>query len=90
MIGGYIKVKQRRAEDREIKTTVYNILRNTEAIGLKTMDYDLLLQRTGEHLEELRLTYTRERLVEIIDEMIHEDILYRVTNEDGIRVGLTL
>ena len=86
---GYIRGKTRQAETREIKTTIYNIIRNTEAIGLKTMDYDLLVQRCGEHLEELRLNYTRSQIVKVLEEMIHDDILYRVTNEDGIRVGLT-
>lgn len=89
MITGYIRGKTRRAEPREIKTTIYNILKNTEAIGLKTMDYDLLVQRCGEHLEELRLNYTRTQIVEILEQMKHDDILYTVTAINGVRVGLT-
>ncbi len=86
---GYIRGKTRKAETREIKTTIYNIIRNTEAIGLKTMDYDLLVQRCSEHLEELRLNYTRSQIVEILEEMKHDDILYTVTAINGVRVGLT-
>lgn len=89
MITGYIRGKTRKAETREIKTTIYNIIRNTEAIGLKTMDYDLLVQRCGEHLEELRLNYTRSQIVKVLEEMKHDDILYTVTAINGVRVGLT-
>ena len=85
---GYIRGKTRQAEDREIRTTVYNILRNTEAIGCKTMSYTLLIQRVGEHLEEIRLTYNTQRVKEVINEMILEDILYRVTGEEDRHIGL--
>lgn len=90
MMTGYIKGKKRRAETREIKTTVYNILRNTEAIGEKTMHYDLLLQRVGEHLEELMLLYEHEKIVEVVHEMIMEDMLYRTTTETGYYIGLVI
>lgn len=89
MITGYIRGKTRKAETREIKTTIYNIIRNTEAIGLKTMDYDLLVQRVCERLDELRLSYTNDKIVDILEEMIYADIIYRVSNDDGVRVGLT-
>lgn len=84
MISRYIKLKTRKAENREIKTTIYNILKNTEAIGLKTMDYNLLIQRVGEHLEEIRLTYNDKKIVEIIDEMTKTGMIY----QKEIRVGL--
>ena len=89
MIMGYIRGKTRRAETREIKTTIYNVLRNTEAIGCQTMSYPLLVQRVGEHLEEIRLSYNRGQIVEVLEEMMNDDTIYRVTNEDGLRVGLT-
>ena len=89
MIRAYIKGKRRRAEDREIKTTVYNILKNTEAIGCKTMAYSLLVQRVCEHLEQINLTYTPSRVDEVITEMILENMIYRVTSEHGYNVGLT-
>lgn len=89
MIKGYIRGKTRRAETREIKTTIYNVLKNTEAIGCQTMSYLLLVQRVGEHLEEIRLSYNRGQIVEVLEEMMNDDIIYRVTNEEGLRVGLT-
>ena len=89
MIGKYIKGRNRQAEDREIKTTICQILVNTEVIGLQTMDYDMLVSRTGEHLGELNLGYTPERIVDSINTMIQEDTLYRVSNDNGYRVGLS-
>lgn len=89
-INGYIKGKKRRAEDREIKTSIYNILRNTEAIGMKTMQYDLLVQRTGEHLEEIRLNYTHERIRNVLNEMILDDMIYRVSTGKDMKVGLVI
>ncbi len=89
-ISGYVKGKKRRAEDREIKTTIYNILRNTEAIGRKTMQYDLLVQRTGEHLEEIRLNYTPQRVRDVLDEMILDDMIYRVSTGNTMKVGLVI
>ena len=88
MIRAYIKGKRRRAEDREIKTTVYNILKNTEAIGCKTMAYPLLIQRVCEHLENINLTYKEQRVHEVIEEMILENMIYRVTSSNGFNVGL--
>lgn len=88
MIQGYIRGKQRKAEDREIKTTVYNILRNTEIIGCKTMEYSLLLQRVCEHLEEIRFTYNIPQVEKCVSDMILDNMLYRVTGTDEIRIGL--
>lgn len=85
---GYIKGrKTRKAEKREIKTLIFNALINTEKIGLKTIRYDTLLQRVGEHLEELRLNYTRPLLESCLDEMVHDDQVYRVSSNEGIRIG---
>lgn len=89
MIGRYVKGRNRSAEDREIKTTIYHILLNTQAMGLQTMDYDMLLSRCAEQLDELRLGYTTERITFAINDMLMDDTLYRVTNDDGYRVGLS-
>lgn len=89
MINKYIKGRDRQAEDREIKTTIYHILLNTQAIGLKTMDHDMLLARCAEQLDELRLGYTTERITFAINDMLMDDTLYRVSNDDGYRVGLS-
>lgn len=88
MMKVYIKGKSRRAEDREIKTTVYHILKNTEAIGNRTIDYQKLVNRVYEHLDEIRLNVSKDRIIEVIDEMLLEDMIYRVTTSKGMRVGL--
>ena len=85
MISGYIKLKTRKAENREIKTTIYNILKNTEAIGKTKIPKDLLIQRTGEHLEEIRLTYTHQRIEENLQEMIQNKIIYQKEDEVGLK-----
>ena len=82
----YYPQKSRPAEEREIKTTVYNILRNTEAIGNNTMLYDVLVQRVGEHLEEIRLTYEKSSIEDAIKEMVFDDMVYLT---DGM-VGLVI
>ncbi len=87
-IHGYIRNKKRRVEDREIKTTVYNILRNTEAIGCKTMEYFLLIRRVSEHLTQINLTHNTKQIERCVDEMIYDDMVYRVTNETTIKIGL--
>ena len=89
MISKYIKGRDRQAEDREIKTTIYHILLNTEVIGLQTMDHDMLISRCAEHLDELRLGYTTERITFAINDMLMDDTLYRVSNDNGYRVGLS-
>lgn len=88
MIQGYIRGKTQKAEDRQIKTTIYNILRNTEAIGCKTMEYHMLIQRVGEHLDEIRYTYNTTRIENCLQEMIQDNMIYRVTGENEIRIGL--
>lgn len=82
----YLNDKKRPAQNREIKTTIYHILRNTEAIGNKNMPYDLLIRRTTEHLEEIRLTHTTEQVENALNEMLHDDMIYHV---DGF-VGLII
>lgn len=84
----YHNVKSRKAEDREIRTTICTILRNTEAIGNSTMEYETLTRRTCEHLENIRLTYTYKQIITILDEMIQEGLLYRVSTTEGMCIGL--
>lgn len=79
----------RRVEDREIKTTIFNILINNEAIGYKTIDYTLLIQLCRERLEDQKLNYTLERIVSVIEEMKKSDLLYTVTTISGDKLGLT-
>lgn len=89
MIHGYIKGTTRKAEDKQIKTLIYNAIINTEKIGNKTINEALLIQHVCEHMDMLRFNYNIPSVQRCLDEMIQDDKVYRVTTSDGIRVGLT-
>ena len=73
MINGFIKGKKsERATNTQIKTTIYNILRNTETIGQNRMKEETLLRRTQEHMEELRLITTQRQIQDCLSILIYE------------------
>ena len=73
MIEGYIRGKKtQKATNKQIKTTIYNILRNTEAIGQTGMKEETLLQRTQEHMEEIRLITTQRQIQDCLSILIYE------------------
>lgn len=87
MINGYIRGKTRKAEDKQIKTLIYNAIINTEKIGNKTISEQLLIQHVCEHMDMLRLNYTLPSVQRCLDEMIEEDKVYRVSTVKGMCIG---
>lgn len=88
-VAPYIKTSTRLAEDKDIKHTIYEVIKLHETLGNASIDYRVLTQRVQEGLEEKRLDTTPFNIVSCIDDMIQDDLLYRVTSADGIRIGLT-
>ena len=73
MIKGHIRGKsQSRASNKQIKTIIYNMLRNTEAIGQTGMKKETLIRRTQEHMEEIKLITTQRQIQDSLSILIYE------------------
>ena len=78
MIEGYIRGKKtQKATNKQIKTTIYNILRNTETIGQNGMKEETLLQRTQEHMEEIRLITTQRQIQDCLSVLLYEKQVHK-------------